>query len=69
MLGHFYEQFTDTLIQLGIGRGDIVYVSSDLKRLLFLLTAEYGITASDRRNEVLNGLVQCIQQVTGKEER
>lgn len=67
MLGHFYEQFTDTLIQLGIGRGDIVYVSSDLKRLLFLLAAEYGITAADRRNEVLNRLVQCIQQVTGKE--
>lgn len=67
MLEWFFEEFMETLRQLGIGRGDILYVSSDLKKLFYLLASEHDILLSEERSRILHGMVRCIQQMVGEE--
>lgn len=56
----------ESLGKLGILQGDILYVSSDIKSLLFILNTEYGIKDKTSRNAAIDRLVNVFQEVLGK---
>ena len=55
------------LIDLGITKGDILYVSSDVKTLLYHMATEYGVTKKEERDSALNDLIDTFQDVVGTE--
>ena len=55
------------LIDLGITKGDILYVSSDVKTLLYNMATEYGVTKKEERDSALNDLIDTFQNVVGTE--
>lgn len=55
------------LIDLGITKGDILYVSSDVKTLLYNMATEYGVTKKEERDSALNDLIDTFQDVVGTE--
>ena len=55
------------LIDLGITKGDILYVSSDIKTLLYNMATEYGVTKKEERDSALNDLIDTFQDVVGTE--
>ncbi len=59
--------FINCLTELGIKKGDILYVSSDIKTLLFNMATEYGIKSKSGRNEALHELINTFQSAVGCE--
>ena len=59
--------FAAVLKDLGIRKGDLLVISSDIKTLLFRMSTEYGVRGRDGRNNALHELVNTLQAVTGKE--
>ena len=55
------------LNNLGVRKGDILYISSDIKTFLFNIVIEYGIESKKDRDLVLNALVDEFQAIVGKE--
>lgn len=52
---------------IGINSGEVLYVSSDIKALLFNLAVEKGIETRKERNEALSDLIDTFQNVVGCE--
>ena len=48
--------FAAALKELGIGRGDLLTVSSDITTLLFRMSTEYGVRGKNERNAALDEL-------------
>jgi aminoglycoside 3-N-acetyltransferase len=61
----FVHTFDEALNKLAICKDDILYISSDIKVLLYKLASDYGITSKKDRNIVLNQIVDCLQQIVG----
>jgi len=55
----------DALRSVGVSDGDILYVSSDIKTLLFQLSEKFNITGKADRNAALNEVVDVFQNVVG----
>ncbi len=55
------------LNKLQIKEGDILYISSDIKTLLFNLVEKYNIKTQNERNKVLNSFIDELQNIVGKE--
>jgi len=53
------------LNEMHVNEGDILYVSSDIKTLLFSWAMESGIKAKEERNKALNELVDAFQLIVG----
>lgn len=61
------ESFAAALHSIGINSGEVLYVSSDIKALLYNLIVERGIKTTKERNEALSGLIDTFQNVVGSE--
>ena len=59
--------FAAALKELGIGRGDLLTVSSDITTLLFRMSTEYGIRGRNERNAALDELINTLQEAVGTE--
>lgn len=63
----FWNDLKNVLERLGVKKGDILYISSDIKTLLFTMSMDYGIRDKKSRNEMLNSLVDVFQETVGEE--
>lgn len=59
--------FRTVLNELGVNKGDILYVSSDIKTVLFNLAMEFNIKTKKERNTALDALVDELQDIVGVE--
>ena len=59
--------FAAALKTLGIGKGDLLTVSSDIKTLLFRMSTEYNVRGKNERNAALNELTDTLQAAVGTE--
>lgn len=57
----------EALDSLGVTKGDILYVSSDIKTFLFRLATEFDIKNKEQRNKILNDLVDEFQSLVSTE--
>lgn len=62
-----WEALKDTLMGLGVKRGDILYIASDITSFMFILSTEYGIRGRQNINMALNCFVDVFQEVIGEE--
>lgn len=46
-------ELKDTLRNIGINEGDILYVSSDIKTFLYNLAMQYKVRSKEKRDEAL----------------
>lgn len=63
----FWNDLKNVLERLEVKKGDILYISSDIKTLLFTMSMDYGIRDKKSRNEMLNSLVDVFQETVGEE--
>lgn len=63
----FWDSLKNVLERLGIKKGDILYISSDITTLLFEMSMDYGIRDKESRNTMLNSLVNIFQEIVGDE--
>ena len=63
----YTKELIDTLCEAGIRKGDILYISSDIKTLLFKLSEEYGVKTKTQRSEAFGFIVDAFQNVVGEE--
>lgn len=56
----------DSLSRLGVTEGDILYIASDIKSLLFTLAMKYEAGSKKSRNAALHDLIDIFQQAVGK---
>lgn len=57
------KSLKDTLCQLGVREGDILYISSDIKTFLFNLAIKKSITKKFGRDKALGEFVDLFQEV------
>ena len=62
-LGKDFADFTETIRSFGVEKGDILYVASDITRLMYWASHLYG----DVYDEYMDGLVNALQDVVGIE--
>lgn len=62
-LGKVFADFTETVRGFGVKKGDILYVASDITRLMYWVSHLYG----DVYDEYMDGLVNALQDVVGIE--
>ena len=63
----FMNELKECLSHLGIGKGDSLYVASDVARLMVEMKKIYGISNSKQRNEFLSEFVNALQETVGRE--
>lgn len=63
----FWNGLKDVLERLGIQKGEILYISSDITTFLFEMSMDYGIRDRKSRNMVLNSLIDIFQETVGDE--
>lgn len=61
------EDFKDTCHALGICKGDIVYISSDITMLMYRVSKTYGIKTKEAKKEFLNRFVDTLKEMVGDE--
>lgn len=59
----YEESLKNTLINLGVTKGDIVYVASDITLMLNVIRKQYGIRTVEERNKFLNCFVDILQDI------
>lgn len=59
--------FQKALRELGIVEGDIIYIASDIKTLLFNMATKYGINSKAERDKALHELVDTFKEAVGRE--
>lgn len=59
--------FKRALADLGIVTGDILYISSDIKTLLFNITTKYGFCKKTDTNKALHELIDTFKDIVGNE--
>lgn len=62
-----FSELKRVLSELGIKKGDIVYVASDATLLLTEARKKYGVKTSKERDMFLNCLVDSLQEIVGTE--
>ncbi len=62
-----WDELKSVLGRLGIGKGDILYIASDITSMLFTMSMDYGIRDKKSRGEVLDSLVDVFQETVGEE--
>ncbi len=60
-----FAALSSVLAELGIGKGDVLYVASDITRLMYHMSRIYGIETGKEYDEYLHGLVDTLQQASG----
>ena len=55
------------IAELGISKGDIVYVASDITQLLVAIRKKEDLKTKEQQNEFLNGLIDAFQEAVGEE--
>lgn len=55
-------ELKETLRNIGINEGDILYVSSDIKTFLYNLAMQYKVRSKEKRDEALDGLIRIFQE-------
>lgn len=60
-----YTALLSELRSLGIQNGDVLYVASDITRLMYHVSSNYDIESGKEYDEYLNGLVNTLQEVVG----
>ncbi len=58
----YWKQFHDTLDELGIGKGDILYVGSDIAAVIVQASRELEFRSKQEQTEYLNTLIDEIQK-------
>lgn len=58
--------FASALKNVGVEEGDILYVSSDIKTLLFNLAVDHGIKEKKERDAALYSFVDTLQSAVGE---
>ncbi len=61
------EHFKEACLKLGVHKGDLLYVSSDITMLMYRMGREYGIKDKKAKNDFLNRFVDALQDMTGAE--
>lgn len=60
------EVLRERLLALGVRQGDLLYVASDITRLLVAAQKNEGVKSKADRNAFLHGLTDMLQSVTGQ---
>lgn len=58
----YFNDFHSALNELGIGKGDMIYVSSDVVRLVVQAKRELEITSKDEQNQYIDMLIDELQK-------
>jgi aminoglycoside 3-N-acetyltransferase len=66
-LDEYCRQIKDGFEQLGIGKGDVLYVSSQVSRPLKQAQDDLNFRDGESRNDFLNALIDIIKQIVGEE--
>lgn len=67
LANRYFEEFKNCLWEYGIKKGDVVYVSSDVKPFLWYVGREFGIKKRSEQFLLLDKLIDSIQEVVGVE--
>lgn len=62
-----FEELCHTLSACGIQTGDVVYVASDITKLMYHVNKEYNIETKEDYDEYLNQFVNTLQNYIGSE--
>jgi aminoglycoside 3-N-acetyltransferase len=63
----YWKEFHECLDRLGIGKGDILYVGSDIAAVVVLANRELEFKGREDRDVFLNHLVDAIKEHVGEE--
>lgn len=63
----YCEEIKKTICELGIGKGSIVYISSDATRIVSLAKKELGFAGKEDRDLFLNILVDTLKDIVTEE--
>lgn len=66
-LPYIVSEFKKSLSDLGVKKGDILYFSSDLQKMLFILKFNYDFDVQLDVDNLFNALVNCLQEIVGEE--
>lgn len=61
----YLKDFRETLRENGIGKGDVLYVASDVSGVLIDARRDLGITSAEDRGLLCDGLVTALQETVG----
>ncbi|MCQ2522953.1 MAG: AAC(3) family N-acetyltransferase [Lachnospiraceae bacterium] len=67
MSNKLIENIIENARGLGIEKGDILYVASDITRLVFALMDKYGVEGKAGQKEALNQLTDGLKDLVGEE--
>lgn len=67
MYHKYFWGLKDRLEEIDIHKGDIIYVASDVRYLIYDLISECGLNGDQEQNDALNVLTDYIQDVVGIE--
>lgn len=62
-----FEELLKSLQSNGVVRGDILYIPSDITQLIFYAKKNLGITSNEKRNKLLNELLDTFKTAVGEE--
>ena len=60
------DSLSAVLNDLGITKGDVLYISSDIKVLLYKLAIEHGLLVKNDRDKAINSLIDLFQRTVGE---
>lgn len=63
---HYKRSLSDALQSAGVSRGDILYVSSDIKTLTYNLGENFNITSKQERDAAFHEIVDVFQDTVGE---
>ena len=66
-MSQILEDFKQGLSDLGITKGDIVYVGSDITQLLVVLRKKEDRKSREEQNEFLHAMIDALQEQVGEE--
>lgn len=61
------EQLKKACYDLGVQKGDLLYISSDMTALMYRIGKEYGMRGKTAGNDFLNRFVDMLKDMTGAE--
>lgn len=63
----YLRNFRETLLENGIGAGDVLYVASDMAGILIDARRDLGIASEEDRSLFCDGIVTALQKTVGPE--